>query len=253
MVLAMLVALGAQACGGVVQTRVEYDAQSCVEQALRRGGDAGTIDAARDQFTDGCERGDAAACSQLGVMYEYGLAVAMDVQRAKELYDRACNQGNRGACVNYGKLLAEGAQVATAEEGSRLASVEHGIRVLSQACREGDARGCGELGRLLLTKKHDTASSVVLLRQACEGGHSDSCYLLGSQFDHGEFGNDPVEALAFYQKACGGGHQRGCLHLDLIYAKISARRSSVKVAAPSAVACAPGEACHQRTAQRQTR
>ncbi len=246
----LLVAFAAQACGGVIQTRVQFDTQACVESALRRGGDQPTLTMARDKFRDDCQAGDAAACSQLGVMYEKGLAVEQSIERARDLYSGACDQANTAGCVNYGMLLANGQSLARTDSGSRLPPIDHAIRLFATACRQGNARGCGQLGRVYLVRMGDAARSVPMLRQACSGGQGAACFLLGSQYDHGRLGDDPLAAMSLYEKACAAGDEKGCLHLDLIYAKISTRRSSIRVAVPARARCQPGQSCTARVAQR---
>ena len=246
---AMLVAaFAAPACGGSIQTAASYDAQKCVESALRRGGDEATLPMAREKFSEECKSGDASACSTLGVMYEKGLGVEQSISRARELYDGACVAGNTHACVNYGKLIISGHGMSVGAPTSRLSPQEHAIRLFSMACRKDDARGCGELGRLLV-RMGDVSRSTVLLRQGCEGGDGDSCFLLGSQYDNGALGNDVVSAMSFYEKACGKGHEKGCLHLDLIYAKVAGMRSGVAVALSPKGQCRAGQPCSSRVAK----
>lgn len=245
----VFVALAAQACGGVIQTRVAFDTQACVEHALRRGGDQATLPMARDTFRADCEAGDAAACSQLGVMYEKGLGVEQSTERARDLYSGACDEANTAGCVNYGMLLADGQSLARSDSGSRLRPMDHAVRLFATACRQGDARGCGELGRVYLVRMGDVARSVPMLRQACDGGQGASCFLLGSQYDHGALGDDPLAAMSLYKKACATGDEKGCLHLDLIYAKISTR-PSIRVAVPARAECPSGKPCAGRLAQR---
>jgi TPR repeat protein len=245
----MLLALSLVACGGM-QARAQYDAQACVERALRHGVDAATSEMARAEFKEECSKGDAVACSQLGVMYEKGLAVPASAERARDLYSYACDQGNTSACVNYAKLLAAGHTLAATSSGSRVSSTrDHVSRLLSAACRKGDPRACGELGSHYLLRMGDVASSTPLLRGACDRGHADSCFLLATQYDHGALGDDALAASRYYEKSCAKGHEKGCLHFDLIYAKLAHRRSGLRLAIPSSTRCKAGQSCPERMAQ----
>ena len=71
-------------------TFATLDSQLCVETALRRHPDASTLELARDRFRAACADEDMAACSALGVMYEQGLALPEDYDRAAVLFEMAC-------------------------------------------------------------------------------------------------------------------------------------------------------------------
>ena len=51
-----------------------------------------------------CGTGAAAGCNNLGVLYEKGLGVTQDYERAVQLYDRACDAKYPRACLNLGIL-----------------------------------------------------------------------------------------------------------------------------------------------------
>jgi TPR repeat protein len=96
---------------GLFTNRVEvgglsYNAQDCVEHALRNHPDTETVREARTAFSDACKNGEAAACSAVGVMYEVGVGVPMDTRRARELYGTACEAHNARACENLAGLMA---------------------------------------------------------------------------------------------------------------------------------------------------
>lgn len=56
--------------------------------------------AAAQQYAAAAELRHAAACSNLGAMYEHGLGVAQNLQEALRLYDRAASLGNSVAHDN---------------------------------------------------------------------------------------------------------------------------------------------------------
>ena len=60
--------------------------------------------------------------------------------------------------------------------------------------------------------------AATLFREACDAGHSASCYLLGTMLIMGRGAlQDHPQALRLYQKACDGGDLLGCLNLGSMY------------------------------------
>ncbi len=97
----LLTAIGTFGCAGPATIRfIEVGAQECADNALQRNPDRTILNDAVQRFDSGCSIGDPAACSLLGVMFERGLAVRMDLQEARKLYDRACKRGNRLGCYH---------------------------------------------------------------------------------------------------------------------------------------------------------
>jgi len=56
----------------------------------------------------GCKAGEAKACSDLGVMYEYGKEVKHDSVKAKSVWEKACKLGETRACFNLGVMYHQG-------------------------------------------------------------------------------------------------------------------------------------------------
>src|SRR5579859_2854818 len=135
-------ALSASGCAesGMRRSTTGFDAQTCVEQALRRNPDPETLETARVTFETECGKGVPAACSMLGVMNEIGVGLPVNPRRAIALYDLACRTGNEQACTNQAVAQVEGIG------GPR--EVLLGARVLEPACDHGDARACLHLARL---------------------------------------------------------------------------------------------------------
>ena len=141
-----VVSLLASACatGDLLSNRVEvggvtYDAQECVENALRNRPDPVAVSEATVAFARACQDGEAASCSVLGVMYELGRGFAVDTIRARELYGAACETHNVRACGNLGELLLGD------ENGAR---DPRALFLLRTSCKGGDVRACETLGRL---------------------------------------------------------------------------------------------------------
>jgi TPR repeat protein len=63
-------------------------------------------------------RGASRAMAHLGTMYERGLAVPADLERARELYEGAATRGEFLACVWLARLLAREGASAPDQEGA---------------------------------------------------------------------------------------------------------------------------------------
>lgn len=96
--------LAACALGGCALPRsvkpIDPSMHACVDRALQNGPDPTVLADAAVRFDEGCDAGDAAACSLLGLMRERGLAMRADLTGARELYQRACRAGNTIGCVH---------------------------------------------------------------------------------------------------------------------------------------------------------
>jgi TPR repeat protein len=92
-----------------------------------------------------------------------------------------------------------------------------------QACDEGDAGSCTNLGlmyaagRAGLTK--DEARAAALYQRACDGGNKRGCTNLGRMYETGRGGlpTDEVRALALLKGACEAGDAPGCTGLGRMY------------------------------------
>jgi len=62
---------------------------------------------ASDLYSQACESGEMRGCILLGWMYQEGLGVAVDLERAVSLYQQACDGGNQDACDFAEGLRAE--------------------------------------------------------------------------------------------------------------------------------------------------
>jgi len=62
-------------------------------------------------FEAGCEGEDAESCLYLGSIFDAGVGVESDPDRARRLYARACEQGESKACFNLGVVFETGRKV----------------------------------------------------------------------------------------------------------------------------------------------
>jgi TPR repeat protein len=169
-----------------------FDAQACVEQALRRGA-APPPEVAR--FEAACRQGNSASCSILAVMIEQG-----DAARAVELYEAACRERNLHACANLaGMYQRTGWHAERAEP------------LLAHACKHGLASACRSLGEL--REAVDPGKSWQLYRTACDWHDARACLHLAAIHEKGA---DTARARELYKEACIHGELVGCSELDRI-------------------------------------
>jgi len=72
------------------------------------------------------------------------------------------------------------------------------------ACENGDGAAC-----TALAKAHD--DDIVLLRQACDLGDGEGCFMLGLKLGNGK------EGAAAYEQACDDGNPLACTNLGWLY------------------------------------
>ncbi|NUP14366.1 MAG: sel1 repeat family protein [Polyangiaceae bacterium] len=182
-----------------------YDAQGCVEDALRKNPDPTLAVQVKAELELGCRARDAGACSALGVTKELGIGEPKNLRAARNLYDRACQRGNKRGCVNLGTLVLSGA-------GTDAGAMHNGAfakSLFTAACDAGEPSGCGALAHMLA--KDPSASSEVVenaFGRGCSGGDADSCFELGER-------SAAQQAAGFYAKACLDGHVRACARLRM--------------------------------------
>jgi TPR repeat protein len=91
-------------------------------------------------------------------------------------------------------------------------------KMLKASCDGGDAIGCVELGKLMLTdKKLNAGDAQFVFRKACYGGEFEGCTWLGNMRQEGLGGmkSSPKIANKFYEKGCKEGSALACYKLGL--------------------------------------
>jgi TPR repeat protein len=181
--IAGVVSLLTSACatGDLLSNRVDvagvrYDAQECVENALRNRPDPAATSDAAVAFARACQEGEAASCSVLGVMYELGRGFAVDTLHARALYGGACETHNLRACGNLGELLLS--------DGSRARESGRAVSLLRMSCNGGEERACDRLGRAYRDgdgEPRDSTRATALFNAACGAGYAPACVELAAQ------------------------------------------------------------------------
>jgi hypothetical protein len=189
--------------------------------------------AAAENFGKACDGGYAQACTALADMVASGQAGPIDVERAKDLYQRGCDRGDDTACQAIAPIGSSAPVGAPAPEAVPMTAaptpasttaapaadvvpaVAEGApafvaeRQLFDACQQGDNGACNELGERHthgdgVSKDYDRAAK--LFQRACAGGEMAACTNLGILYKVGEgVSRDEVRAERLFQLACNGG------------------------------------------------
>lgn len=234
MALSAMLMLGCHGAAPLAMTpESSFDAQGCVEEALRgRATEPYLLREAHRHFDEACADLDEAACSTLGLFHEYGWVERPDAYEAARLYRFACAAGNQAGCVNLAVLFVRG-------EGG-VSQMGMGRILLASACEQNDARACLELGRSEL-RLGDATGAARHLGAACDAGTGEACVLLASTATSPASGaeSNAPSATALYQRACSYGYQLGCAELDRRF------HSKRRMPAPITIAACgmPGQPC----------
>jgi TPR repeat protein len=200
----MLFAAPLWGCAGTTTSALaDHDTQACVEHALRHDPDQRSLPIAIEQFSSECRKKVAAACSVLGVMYEFGQGVVRDERRAARLYQTACDEGNVRGCANLAGAMVKGTGMP--------ASPQNAIGLLRRSCMQ-KAIGCALLGRLTAKGEGTVADPVMaasLFERGCMNGEAESCRELGDALKGAGQPSDQ-RAMELYINACVAGDREAC-------------------------------------------
>ncbi|HEY1811538.1 MAG TPA: tetratricopeptide repeat protein [Kofleriaceae bacterium] len=163
-----------------------------------------------------CAAGDLESCRQLGVMYQDGTGVSVDVRRATQLFGQACSGNNFSACNNYALNLSEGIGVDR--------NAARAIDIYQKACDGGFSLACRNLG-LMLRDGHggatpDPARASLLLDKACKASVTFACKNAGDLDAIVAAKTSPSrwkQALAHYRQGCDAGDSTACREIGMLY------------------------------------
>jgi len=167
-------------------------------------------------YENACAKRYSLSCNNLGAMYRDGRGVVSDLSRASELFERACDLD--GACSLLGALFERGK--------GRPVDVVQANALYRKGCDVGDLSSCRNLGWNLMEGAggdKDPVAGVELLRRACDGSqqqapYPDACARLGNAYADGDgVGRDDSKAVALFVRACELGLADACLGAGLAY------------------------------------
>ncbi len=154
---------------------------------------------AHRRYALACEAGQARACANWGLMFEHGLGVPADLERALSLYADACDRDDATACAQLG--------VATLDGGGALAEVDD---VLRRACKDDVALACTTLGDALRPDPDAHDQATALLSRACTLEDAAGCLSLGDHLARDGGTPDLHAARRAYARACELGEDMAC-------------------------------------------
>ena len=158
-------------------------------------------------------QGDRVAQVNLGQMYEDGLGVPKDSERATELYRKAWEQGDFHA--EFKLMYAKGARVP--EEAAKAAAWYR------SAAEQGFAHAMYELGSMYLEGKgmpEDEDQALEWFHKAAELGHGWGRFQAGYMYFRGPGRlEDRAEVVRWYLKGAERGYTNAIYPLGLLYAR----------------------------------
>lgn len=190
------------------QTR-DYDVQVGL-----RALESGDYAAAVANLTEGSMQGYAVAQYYLGLMYQQGIGIEVDYERAMQLYALSAQQGMVQAQFNLGLMYDRGE--GTAQD------YREAYYWYQQAAEEGSADGQYALGTMNFYgqgRPQNYPEAIRWYQESARQGHRDSQFNLGVMHMNG-LGTDrnPVVALTWFTMAADGGSADAQYNAGLMYA-----------------------------------
>ncbi|PAF41539.1 tetratricopeptide repeat protein [Helicobacter sp. 11S02596-1] len=189
------------------------DATACANLAMiydyQKNADANDKEKAAELYMTACQGGDVLACNNLAWMYANGEGVQKDYFKAIQYYKFACEAGSDMACYNLG-LMSNTSNVY-GKDKAKLGLVD--LNYL--ACNAGDIAGCANLGWMYANGTSGAPVSFFYAAKyfqiACDGGMIGSCNNLGVLYQRGlGVPQDSKKALDLFAYVCDNGLQSGC-------------------------------------------
>jgi TPR repeat protein len=144
------------------------------------------------------------ACAMLGEMFERGQGVAVDVKKARELYETACFAGVNGrGCNALGILYALGLGVERDQE--------HALALYEEACARGSRIACANAGGRYFdgrAVRRDVVRGRALLDNACRRGEGVACTVIAERLHDS---SEDAEAMRFVARGCELGNDNACV------------------------------------------
>jgi TPR repeat protein len=112
----------------------------------------------------------AQACNTLAPMFEHGMGLPQDRDRAYALWSSSCGIGDSHACAQVGFFTTRGWAVEK--------DVAKGYAIYADACEKNSAMGCANLAAALVRGdgiERDYGRAAELFGKACKQQYLDSC------------------------------------------------------------------------------
>ncbi len=157
-----------------------------------------------------CDKGHAGSCYIMGTMLRDGVGTKKNWQSAVTVLSSACESEHGDACRAAGVMIGAGHGVSKNSKDAQA--------MLKKSCDGGNALGCVDLGRLLLSdEKLNSGDAQFVFRRACYGGEYEGCTWLGTMYQEGLGGLRAKAKIAntFFKKACKSGSVQACYNLGI--------------------------------------
>jgi TPR repeat protein len=162
-----------------------------------------------------CLHGSGAACYQLGLAQDAGIAIPRDAAEAGRDFGRGCDLKAPGACSSLVALIQK-----------------DGDGVFLKPCEAGDGESCFLLASLYYAGggvRADYGRSAALFRQGCDAGWPRACGGLGELYKAGRgVATDRTQAMAYFERACRAGIAASCFAAGGMYREESEAALSVR-------------------------
>ncbi|MDO9016185.1 MAG: tetratricopeptide repeat protein [Deltaproteobacteria bacterium] len=155
-----------------------------------------------------CDRGDAIACTTLGVRLSVGRGLPRERDRGLVLLERGCRARAWGACTQLGAAWWSG--------DGRPHDPARAVLLFRGACETGDLLACAWAGlatRSGVGTARDVAAGDRALMRVCDAGDDIACADAGRRLLDGDFGGitrDATFGEALLRRGCARGLHRTC-------------------------------------------
>ena len=189
------------------------DATACSNLAMiydyKEQASASDKEKALQLYMTGCQGGDALACNNLAYMYANGDGVQKDYYKAMQYYKYSCDAGSDLGCYNLGLLTNTNNIYGYNRANLTIVDMNY------LACNAGDIGGCANLGWIYANGLNGAPVSYYYAARyfniACNGGNVGSCNNLAVLYQKGlGVTQDTQRALDLFSYSCNLGHQKSC-------------------------------------------
>ena len=165
---------------------------------------------AREIAEAAAKTGDARAMAMLGVLYQKGLGVEADLNKAVDWYAQAAEKNNLGAQYSLAEIYLDGALGEPDPERGRF--------WLTKAARQGKPEAEHRLGLLAAAETPpDWFEAADWFRKAANQGYPDSQYNLGVLYAEGKgVDQSKIKAGEWFAKAAVKGHPDAALDYGIM-------------------------------------
>jgi TPR repeat protein len=154
------------------------------------------------------------ATTVLGEIYEFGIGVSNDEERAFAMYKKAADRQDPAAMYHLGKMYLEGKGVRP--------DIDLAINWFEKAAGAGESRAMISMGSIYLDniygKPKDIKKGLGWYEKAAESGSAEGMFRLSVLYLSGDLGYQDINQVKYWvQKAAVEGHGKAAYLLSLFY------------------------------------